>query len=167
MWVEHLARGAASTLDLPVPRLEGQEIDWREMLEAIVRARLDGAAGAAIARAFHRAFAQALADAVQVLAVRHRVDAVVFSGGVMQNALLADDLSRSLRSSRLHVWVNHSVPPNDGASALGSSARGVSSAATPLTWLVFGPPCAIRWIAAPEHRLNVSRLWLTRLLISC
>ena len=99
MWLEHLARGAArTTLRLPMS-FAGSEIDWRQTLAAIVDARIGGVEPAAIARAFHRSLAQSAASAILALSKRAGIDTVVLSGGVIQNALLLDDLRDALESS--------------------------------------------------------------------
>jgi hydrogenase maturation protein HypF len=127
MWLEHRARQAsADGLELPMP-FTGAVIDWRATLRAIVAARLRGAAPDAVARAFHRALARGLADAARTLAARDGVDTLVLSGGVMQNALLIEDLCAELAASGLQLWTNREVPPNDGGISLGQAALAQAS----------------------------------------
>jgi hydrogenase maturation protein HypF len=121
MWLEHLARGTgAETVALPC-RFTGMEIDWRDTLAAIVHARIDGIAPDAIAFAFHRALARAIAAAAAACAERANVDAVAVSGGVMQNQLLLDEVRDAL-PTRLDLLTNREVPPNDGGVSLGQAA---------------------------------------------
>jgi len=125
LWLEHLARQAGDDpLRWPLT-FSGPEIDWREMLGAIVEARLRGTAPAVVARAFHRSLAEALARAVRALADSAGLDTVVLSGGVMQNDLLLDDVGAALASSGLHIWINQVVPANDGGVSLGQAALGL------------------------------------------
>src|SRR5262249_50785159 len=99
MWLEHLARSAESSpLEFPVS-FDGSEIDWREVLRAIVNGRLQGVPAAVLARAFHRSLASGLAMAIRTLAARLGIATVVFSGGVMQNAMLDSDLRVALSST--------------------------------------------------------------------
>jgi hydrogenase maturation protein HypF len=122
MWLEHLARAAEGDgCRLPCAFSDG-EIDWRETLEAAIAARLAGTAPPAIARAFHRALARALACAIRTLADASAVDTVVLSGGVVQNPLLIEDLSAELADDALQLWTNRDVPPNDGGLSLGQAA---------------------------------------------
>ena len=52
------------------------------------------------------------------------VHTVAASGGVFQNALLADEISGLLEAHGLALWINHVVPPNDGGISLGQAALG-------------------------------------------
>jgi hydrogenase maturation protein HypF len=97
-------------------------LDYRPALTAIVDARRRGDDPGAIARAFHNGLARGVADAVLALAESHRVDTVVLSGGVFQNALLLSELHDLLTRQHLHVWTNHAVPANDGGISLGQAA---------------------------------------------
>lgn len=123
MWLEHLARGADDGAGPELPMtFDGTIIDPRPGLRALVEARRDGTAAAPLARAFHRALAQVTAAAIRRLAGEAGVTTVVLSGGVMQNVLLLHDLQHALAASTLQLWVNHSVPPNDGGLSLGQAA---------------------------------------------
>jgi hydrogenase maturation protein HypF len=75
-----------------------------------------------VARAFHRALAEATAAAIHALATAASVDTVVLSGGVFQNVLLLHDLHAALSASSYDVWMNRVVPPNDGGLSLGQAA---------------------------------------------
>ena len=50
------------------------------------------------------------------------LDRVVLSGGTFQNAILLEELSRSLAKSGFAVYTHRLVPPNDGGLALGQAA---------------------------------------------
>jgi hydrogenase maturation protein HypF len=122
MWLEHLARAADSrSLRLPW-RFDGLRLDWRPMLLSAIEARRSGTSAQVVARACHRALAEATAAAVEALAGTAKVDTVVLSGGVFQNVLLLHDLHSALSSSGLDVWMNAVVPPNDGGLSLGQAA---------------------------------------------
>jgi hydrogenase maturation protein HypF len=121
MWLEHLA-GADSGSDAYLMPYDRGEIDWRAALEQIVRARLAGEAPRHIARAFHRGLARSLAGAVGELGRARGLDTVVLSGGVFQNDLLVRDLAGLLAAAKYDVWINHSVPANDGGISLGQAA---------------------------------------------
>ena len=51
----------------------------------------------------------------------HQVNTAVLSGGVFQNELLLEDI-RDLLGTTVEIWVNSSVPPNDGGISLGQAA---------------------------------------------
>jgi len=121
MWLERLARHASTTDAYPFPFVDG-ELDFRPLLEGIIRDRLRGRDATEIARTFQRGIAEGLRDAVATLCLAQRIDTVVLSGGVFQNALLLRDLKNLLEPARLQIWTNHAVPPNDGGISLGQAA---------------------------------------------
>jgi len=122
IWLEQLARTAPPTASaLPMPFSAG-ELDFRPALVAIVKARRRGSAIAGIARAFHRGMARGIADAIVEIAEEHNAQTAALSGGVFQNDLLLSDVLDHLEGSRLRVWTNRHVPPNDGGLSLGQAA---------------------------------------------
>ena len=120
MWLEQLARTVTSSVAYPFP-FDGEELDFRPLLQAIVRDRLRGQPAADIARAFQLGLAQGVTDAIRSLCRTRSLDGVVLSGGVFQNELLLEDI-KALLGDRLKVWTNHAVPPNDGGISLGQAA---------------------------------------------
>ena len=121
MWLEHQARSAAADSATLPYCVGGNEIDWREILMAVIDARRRGGSTAVIARAFHRAFAGAVAAASRSIADEADVRTIVLSGGVMQNDVLQTDLRGAL-PARFELWTNRAVPPNDGGISLGQAA---------------------------------------------
>ncbi len=121
IWLEQLARGASPTEPYPFPFIDN-ELDFRPLLLAVAQDRIRGRDAKEIARAFHRGIAQGLRDSVRLIAHTHKLDTVVFSGGVFQNELLLKDLKSLLSDASLQVWTNHAVPPNDGGISLGQAA---------------------------------------------
>ena len=121
MWLERLARRASTTDAYPFPFL-ADELDFRPLLDAMIRDRLRGRDQAEIARAFQQGLAEGLCDAAQSLCRVYHVDTVVLSGGVFQNELLLHDVKRLLEPGRFQIWTNHAVPPNDGGVSLGQAA---------------------------------------------
>jgi len=49
------------------------------------------------------------------------IDQVVLSGGSFQNAILVEELTRSLAMAGFSVYTHRLVPPNDGGIALGQA----------------------------------------------
>lgn len=121
IWLEQTARESAGADAFAFP-FDGTELDFRPLLESVVRDRMRGRDGCDIARAFHAGVARGLGDAIVTLCERHELDTVVASGGVFQNELLLGDLSTLLAARRLVLWTNHAVPPNDGGISLGQAA---------------------------------------------
>jgi hydrogenase maturation protein HypF len=120
IWTEQVARTAPPVEPYPFPFDHG-ELDWRPLLGAIAEDRRRGRAPGKIARAFHGGLAEGLAAAATALCRALRLDVVVASGGVFQNQLLLEELAPRLERSRLELWTNHAVPPNDGGVSLGQA----------------------------------------------
>jgi hydrogenase maturation protein HypF len=121
MWVEHLARGAPLSEAYAFP-FTGTELDFRPLLEAVIRDRQRGRDPGKVARAFQRGVAIGLRDSVIAVCQVHALDTIVLSGGVFQNELLLEDLMSLLEAESVCVWTNHAVPPNDGGISLGQAA---------------------------------------------
>src|SRR5580698_6326158 len=100
MWVEQLARGAQLTEPYPFP-LIGEELDFRPLLQSVIRDRLRGQELAEIARAFQRGLAQGLRDALVDICRTQNLSILVLSGGVFQNELLLKDLRSLLEKEAL------------------------------------------------------------------
>ena len=121
MWLEQLACSVPGTEPYPFAYVEHQ-LDFRLLLESVVRDRIRGRSLAEIARAFQLGLACGLRDAVLSVCESHDLDHVVLSGGVFQNQLLLKDLKSLLQHEPLEIWTNHAVPPNDGGISLGQAA---------------------------------------------
>ena len=121
IWLEQLARGITAADPYPFPFTDS-ELDFRPLLQSVVRDRLRGRHPAQIARAFQRAIAQGLCDAALALSPMYSVDTVALSGGVFQNELLLEDVQSILQPVDLNICTNHSVPANDGGISLGQAA---------------------------------------------
>jgi hydrogenase maturation protein HypF len=124
IWLEQLARKAASYDSYPFPFADG-ELDFRPLLAAVVQDRLRGRLANEIARAFQRGIAKGLIASVKAVSGELGIHTVVLSGGVFQNELLLADLKPLLEAEGLRTWVNHVVPPNDGGLSLGQAAIAV------------------------------------------
>jgi hydrogenase maturation protein HypF len=126
MWLEQLARTAPLTDPYPFP-YTNYELDFRPMLQSVIRDRLRGRNVSEIARAFQFGMAKGLSDAVVAICKAQHLNTVVLSGGVFQNELLLDDLKsllgkEVLQHGSMQIWTNHVVPPNDGGISLGQAA---------------------------------------------
>ena len=121
MWLERLARQSSTNDAYPFP-ISGGELDFRPLLDAMIRDVLRGRDRNEIARAFQRGIAKGVRDAVLTLRREKETDTIVLSGGVFQNELLLKDLKNMLESEGLAIWTNHAVPSNDGGISLGQAA---------------------------------------------
>jgi hydrogenase maturation protein HypF len=121
MWLEHVAQSGPDCEAYAFP-LDAGELDFRPLLESIVRDRLSGRAKPEIARAFHLGVAGGLCRAALRLCETQSVDTVVLSGGVFQNELLLACVKSLFEREAVSVWVNFAVPSNDGGISLGQAA---------------------------------------------
>jgi hydrogenase maturation protein HypF len=121
MWLEQLARTGDAQDAYPFPFIS-RELDFRPLLESVIRDRAGGREVRAIARTFQRGLAGGLAQALKSLGQETGIDTIVLSGGVFQNELLLQDLQRIFDGEAMEIWTNHAVPSNDGGISLGQAA---------------------------------------------
>jgi hydrogenase maturation protein HypF len=96
---------------------------WMAILDDLSR----GAAREIAAARFHKGLISALSRVAGDLASRHGPRTVVLSGGVFQNRLLLEGVSRTLREAGLTVLTPRRVPANDGGIALGQAVIAAAS----------------------------------------
>jgi hydrogenase maturation protein HypF len=104
-----------------VPAYPFPDLDYRPLLRAVIADRIAGRPVGEIARAFHRAVADAVLDVGAGLCRARGLDLLILSGGVFQNRLLLD-LIAAAGSRAPRILVNRQVPPNDGGVSLGQAA---------------------------------------------
>lgn len=114
MGLEALADADGTDGAYPMP-WNGDTLDWRPTIEAILDDRTTGVARSRISARFHAA----LADAVVAGARRLSLPRVVLSGGCFQNRRLLESTARGLRAAGFEVFTPRVVPPNDGGISLG------------------------------------------------
>jgi len=125
MWLEQMAASSAPGEPYPFPFTHPStigELNFRPLLQAVIEDRRRGRDVREIARSFQFGIARGLQQALSAISEAHELDTVVLSGGVFQNELLLQDLKSLMAGSRLNIWTNHVVPPNDGGISLGQAA---------------------------------------------
>ncbi len=125
VWLEHIARSGSACEAYAFPLNDG-ELDFRPLLDGIIRDRLHDRPLGEIARAFHLGLAAGLCKAALRLCETHSIDIIVLSGGVFQNELLLESVKSLLDGAAVRIWANSAVPPNDGGISLGQAALGSS-----------------------------------------
>lgn len=90
--------------------LEKRQIDWRPMLEAIIK---DKERGKIPSR-----FINTLAHVCLHVAKELGMERVCLSGGVMQNDPLVSKIKELLEAEGFKVYTHQRVPPNDGGASL-------------------------------------------------
>ena len=95
----------------------GRVGDWQPLVEAILLDRRANIDVARISVRFHNALANWIVEVARETGTRD----VVLSGGVFQNAYLAERASKLLEEAGFHVFTHHQVPANDAGLALGQA----------------------------------------------
>ncbi len=127
MWLESLARAAGQggvadgySFSTGTAGILG----YQGVLAAAIEDRLAGLPVSVIAARFHTGFAEAVAGRAVLLARAEGIGAVVLSGGVFQNRLLAGEVERLLTEAGFGVWMNSTLSCNDENISLGQIAFG-------------------------------------------
>ena len=96
-------------------------LDPQPVFQQMIRDLRAGLPAEVLARSFHSAVADAVADVARDAADTHGVRIVALSGGVFQNALLTEACTEALQALGLDVRTHSVVPPNDAGLALGQA----------------------------------------------
>jgi hydrogenase maturation protein HypF len=74
-----------------------------------------------IAAKFHISLAQTIGKMVNNLCQKNHIQTVVFSGGVFQNCILLEQITKYLKTSDIKILTHSLVPCNDGGLSLGQA----------------------------------------------
>jgi hydrogenase maturation protein HypF len=99
------------------------EIDPLPILESLCRLR--GLSDIqTLALGFHYAVADMILQVCIKIRQKQNCSVVALSGGVFQNTVLTEGVCRLLRDNQFQVFINNTVPPNDGSISLGQAYVG-------------------------------------------
>ena len=98
--------------------IAGEELDFRAMMERIVKER---AAPSVVAARFHNTLAAAILEMCLRMRRESGIGRVCLSGGTFQNMRLLALAARALRASGFELFLHRKAPPNDGGIALGQA----------------------------------------------
>jgi hydrogenase maturation protein HypF len=98
------------------------ELDFRPMIERIVRETDGGVASGVVAARFHNTLAEAIVQSCRRIRGECGLRRVCLSGGTFQNMRLLGTVAPGLRAAGFEVFLHERVPPNDGGIALGQAA---------------------------------------------
>lgn len=90
-------------------------LDWRPMILKICSDLVQGRSKVEIGLAFHEALAKAIVDLAKI----GKCTDILLTGGVMQNRLLVESASTSLRHSGFNPHIPRHIPSNDGGIGVG------------------------------------------------
>jgi hydrogenase maturation protein HypF len=96
-------------------------LDVRPLIRGVVADVEGGAPPAAVAGRFHATLVAAFTEICGRIGRERGLTQVVLSGGVFQNRLLLNALSRALRAGGFEVFSHRLVPANDGGISLGQA----------------------------------------------
>ncbi|CAB4879052.1 unannotated protein [freshwater metagenome] len=96
-------------------------IDTAPVIRAVVHDVHAGVPPATVSMRFHRAVIALVLHTSQHLRSTHALDTAVLTGGVFQNALLAQGCIDALEADGFEVLCHRLAPPNDGGLALGQA----------------------------------------------
>ncbi|WP_420411556.1 carbamoyltransferase HypF [Roseibium sp.] len=94
---------------------------WASFWEALLKDLQNGVAPGQVSARFHLGLIQALSRTAAKLAGERSISRIVLSGGVLQNAILADGLIKNLTETGFEVLLPRQFPANDGGLSLGQA----------------------------------------------
>ncbi len=96
-------------------------LEWAPLWRALLDDLAAEVPPARIAARFHNGLIEAIVAITAKLATEHGIEAAVLSGGVFQNRILLEGVTRGLEARRLRVLSPREVPANDGGLSLGQA----------------------------------------------
>lgn len=118
--LEAVAHAATESAELSTT-VEDGVVRLGPLVRGIVDALHAGADRAAIARGFHEALAEALAESALAACASHHGRTVGLTGGVFANRMLTEALTHRLARAGVECITHRVVPCNDGGLALGQA----------------------------------------------
>jgi hydrogenase maturation protein HypF len=98
------------------------QLDFRPVIERIVRETAAGVPQGVVSARFHNTLADAIVETCRRIRGETKLARVCLSGGTFQNMRLLTTAAPALRSAGFQVVLHAKVPPNDGGIALGQAA---------------------------------------------
>ncbi|BAY89021.1 carbamoyltransferase HypF [Tolypothrix sp. LEGE 11397] len=96
-------------------------IDPSPMWSALLKDLQNQISQGIIATKFHQSLAKTIAQMVKYLTQEHVINQVVLTGGVFQNCILLEQVTRDLQTLGITVLTHSLVPVNDGGISLGQA----------------------------------------------
>ena len=96
-------------------------IDPRPMWQALLHDLQQQIYQPVIATKFHKSLANAIVEMVKHLRTENAINQVVLTGGVFQNSILLQQVTKRLEALEINVLTHSLVPSNDGGLSLGQA----------------------------------------------
>jgi hydrogenase maturation protein HypF len=74
-----------------------------------------------ISSKFHNTIAKIIVEAISLASDKYGINKIALSGGVFQNIYLLKRIRENIKDNNLRIFINESVPPNDGNISLGQA----------------------------------------------
>jgi hydrogenase maturation protein HypF len=113
--------GIDTQYNFDIASSEPWQIDFRGMIEAIVRDASGGVSTSGVSAKFHNTLAKVIVEVCRRLRQAEGLNRVCLSGGTFQNMILLTKAVNGLRANGFDVYLHSKVPPNDGGIALGQA----------------------------------------------
>jgi hydrogenase maturation protein HypF len=104
-----------------IKKEEGFIVDPRSIVAGVVDDIKNGVLRSQIALKFHNTVANFIVDMCLEIRKQYMINKVALSGGVFQNKLLTERVSRLLKNRGFLCYLHSRVPPNDGGISLGQA----------------------------------------------
>ena len=104
------------------PPCNGLILSFGPMFRALAADLRGGGNRSAMAGKFYNTVTESLVEMCRRIREKESLEQVVLSGGVFQNDLLLDRVTKGLQRERFKVYSHQTVPPNDSGIALGQAA---------------------------------------------
>lgn len=96
-------------------------LETRSLWSALFKDLQSGVSRSAIARGFHRGFADSISNLAIKLCEQNNLDTVALSGGVFQNKIIFESCINDMTQKGLRVISHEKLPSNDGGISLGQA----------------------------------------------
>lgn len=110
------------TNDLYPVKIDGDEIQYNNIIIGVISDLLNNIPKAEISGRFHNTVAKIICDGIKVLSDKNGIKKIALSGGVFQNKILTDKVWNDLMNNGYIVFTNQKLPCNDGGVSLGQMA---------------------------------------------
>ena len=96
-------------------------IDWKPLIQGIVKDLRQGLSGSAISLAFHSAICRMIEEICILLRRKYKISKICLSGGVFKNRYLNANIKTMLKLKGFEAYLHNNIPANDGGIPVGQA----------------------------------------------